>query len=44
MLFSHNIWTPLPQPEFLVNNALPPGQAVICSLRRMTTDAANGDE
>jgi hypothetical protein len=28
MLFSHNIWTPLPQPEFLVNNAFPPGQAI----------------
>jgi hypothetical protein len=28
MLFSHNIPTPLPQPEFLVNNAVPPGQAI----------------
>jgi hypothetical protein len=28
MLFSHNISTPLPQPEFLVNNAVPPGQAI----------------
>ena len=28
MLFSHNIPTPLPPPEFLVNNAVPPGQAI----------------
>jgi hypothetical protein len=27
MLFFHNISTPLPPPEFLVNNAVPPGQA-----------------